>query len=142
MLRMLIAVDGSEHSLHAIEAVARIAHKTMQRHIVMLHVRGGPMLHGDLPSLGIDRVDDAQKKHQDDVLAAALERARACGLVVGATRRAEGNAAREIVRVAAECGADQIVLGTRGAGALGTLFMGSVAQRVVQLAEVPVLLVK
>jgi nucleotide-binding universal stress UspA family protein len=142
MFKMLIAVDGSEHSLHAIEAVARIVQKTMQRQVVLLHVRSGPLLHGDLPSLSLEQIADAQKKEQDDILALALERARACGLVVGATRRAEGNAAREIVRVAAECDADQIVLGTRGMGALGNLFIGSVAQRVIQLAEVPVLLVK
>ncbi len=142
MLKTLIAVDGSEHSLHAIEAVAKIANETMQRQVVLLNVRSGPALYGDLPSLSLEQIDDAQKKQQDDVLAIALERARACGLVVGATRRAEGNTAREIVRVATECGADQIVLGTRGMGALGSLFMGSVAQRVIHLAEVPVLLVK
>jgi nucleotide-binding universal stress UspA family protein len=34
------------------------------------------------------------------------------------------------------------VLGTRGMGALGSFFMGSVAQRVVHLSKVPVLLVK
>jgi nucleotide-binding universal stress UspA family protein len=142
MLKMLIAVDGSEHSLHAIEAVARIANETVQRQIVLLNVRGGPLLHGDLPLLSRQEVDEAQKKAQDNVLTLALERARACGLVIGATRRVEGDAASEIVRVAAECGADQIVIGTRGMGALGSLFMGSVAQRVVQLAAVPVLLVK
>jgi len=142
MLKMLIAVDGSEHSLHAIAAVARIASETVQRQVVLLNVRSAPVLFGDLPSLNLEQIDEAQKKQQDEVLAIALERARACGLVIGATRRAEGNAAREIVRVAAECGADQIVIGTRGMGALGSLFIGSVAQRVVHLAEVPVLLVK
>jgi nucleotide-binding universal stress UspA family protein len=142
MLKMLIAVDGSEHSLHAIEAVAKIANETMQRQVVLLNVRSGSALLGDLPSASLGQIDEAQKKQQDEVLAIALERARACGLVVGATRRAEGNAAREIVRVAVQCKADQIVLGTRGMGALGSLFMGSVAQRVIHLAEMPVLLVK
>jgi nucleotide-binding universal stress UspA family protein len=142
MLKMLIAVDGSEHSLHAIEAVARIANETMQRQVVLLNVRGAPLLYGDLPALSLQQIDEAQKKQQDEVLALALERARARGLVIGSTRRAVGDAAAEIVRVAAECGAEQIVIGTHGRGALGTLFLGSVAQRVVHLAEVPVLLVK
>ena len=142
MLKMLIAVDGSEHSLHAIEAVAKIANETMQRQVVLLNVRSAPALYGDLPALSLGQIDEAQKKQQDEVLTIALERARACGLVIGSTRRAEGNAAHEIVRVATECKADQIVLGTRGMGALGSLFIGSVAQRVVHLAAVPVLLVK
>ena len=142
MLKMLIAVDGSEHSNHAIEAVAKLASKTLQRQVVLLNVLEAPLMFGDLPTFGLEQIEVAQKKQQDDVLAAALERARACGLTVGSTRRAQGQAASEIVRVVAECGADQIVLGTRGMGALSSLFMGSVAQRVVHLAEVPVLLVK
>jgi nucleotide-binding universal stress UspA family protein len=50
--------------------------------------------------------------------------------------------ASEIVRAATEARVDQIVLGTRGMGAMGGLFLGSVAQRVVHQANVPVLLVK
>jgi nucleotide-binding universal stress UspA family protein len=37
---------------------------------------------------------------------------------------------------------DEIVMGTRGMGRVGNLLMGSVATRVIQLAEVPVTLVK
>ncbi|TDP64115.1 universal stress protein [Roseateles toxinivorans] len=50
--------------------------------------------------------------------------------------------APEILRAATEAGVDQIVMGTRGIGALGSVLIGSVAQRVVHLAAVPVLLVK
>jgi nucleotide-binding universal stress UspA family protein len=37
---------------------------------------------------------------------------------------------------------DEVVMGTRGMGALGTLLLGSVAYRVVHLVHVPVTLVK
>ena len=46
------------------------------------------------------------------------------------------------MRLAAERGVDCIVMGTRGMNALGGLLLGSVAQRVVHLASVPVMLVK
>jgi nucleotide-binding universal stress UspA family protein len=53
-----------------------------------------------------------------------------------------GEPAAEIVRLADERGVDQIVMGTHGRGAVVSLFLGSVAQRVVHLSKVPVLLVK
>ncbi len=142
MYRMLIAVDGSDHSLRAIEAVAAMARATVPLEVVLLNVRELAPLYGDLPSLGIEQIEQAQQRQQDQLLDAAAEHARTCGLSVGSVQRSLGLAAPEIVRVATECGADQIVLGTRGMNALGILFMGSVAQRVVHLAEVPVLLVK
>jgi nucleotide-binding universal stress UspA family protein len=53
-----------------------------------------------------------------------------------------GLPAQEIVRAATEVHADLIVMGTRGMSSLGGLLLGSVAQRVVHLAAVPVLLAK
>ena len=53
-----------------------------------------------------------------------------------------GNAAEEILAAAAAEGAQMILMGTRGHGALGRALMGSVAQRVLVDSEVPVLLVK
>jgi nucleotide-binding universal stress UspA family protein len=48
----------------------------------------------------------------------------------------------EIPRVATERAADMVVMATRGLGAVGALLLGSVTQRVVHNATVPVLLVK
>jgi nucleotide-binding universal stress UspA family protein len=47
-----------------------------------------------------------------------------------------------IARFARERGCDQILMGTRGLGAIGSLLLGSVATKVIHLADVPVLLVK
>ena len=67
--------------------------------------------------------------------------ARARGLKQVSIQSASGETAGEIARVAEEQGVDQIVMGTHGKGVLGSLFLGSVPQRVVHLAKVPVLLV-
>ena len=61
---------------------------------------------------------------------------------MGEPARAYGVIAIEIIRVAKERGVDQIAMGTRGMGAMGNLFLGSVAQGVIQQSPVPVLLVK
>jgi nucleotide-binding universal stress UspA family protein len=56
--------------------------------------------------------------------------------------RAEIGAPVETIdRIAHEVGAHQIVMGTRGLGSLGNLFLGSVATKVVRQAHVPVPLV-
>jgi nucleotide-binding universal stress UspA family protein len=57
-------------------------------------------------------------------------------------RLAEGDPAREILRVARETGCDLIVMGTHGWTGLGRLLMGSVAEQVVRKATCPVLTVK
>jgi nucleotide-binding universal stress UspA family protein len=53
-----------------------------------------------------------------------------------------GHPAAEIVKVAKKERAHLIAMGTRGRGALGRVFMGSVAQEVVSTSPVPVLLVR
>ncbi len=53
-----------------------------------------------------------------------------------------GSPCPEIVRYAAEHHIDLIVVGTHGRGALGHVFLGSVAERVVRTAPCPVLTVR
>jgi nucleotide-binding universal stress UspA family protein len=54
----------------------------------------------------------------------------------------EGDPAELITERAAQLGCHSIVTGTRGLGRIGALLLGSVAQKVVQLASMPVTLVK
>lgn len=142
MLKVLIAVDGSEHAQHAIDAVAALARNGCQIHSVLLNVRDTPVVYGEVPMMSWEGIEEAQKAVQNEVLAAAEGQARKLGLVLGETRRAVGFASDEIVRAARELAVDQIVMGTRGRGAVRTLFMGSVAQRVVHDSPVPVLLTR
>ena len=54
----------------------------------------------------------------------------------------DGDPAREIVRLAKDENVDLIIMGTHGKGAINKFFFGSVAQKVVRDATVPVLTVK
>ena len=142
MLRFVIAVDGSDPAKRAIEAVAKMAHAGMPVEAVLLNVREPLIIYGDVPVIGIEEIEASQQKAQDRLLSEAEAMALGCGLTVGRSQRAVGVAAAEIVRVAEEQRADQIVLGTHGRGSVGSLFIGSVSQRVVHLSKVPVLLVR
>jgi nucleotide-binding universal stress UspA family protein len=57
------------------------------------------------------------------------------------TTTAEGRPSREITRVARERDVDCIVMGTHGRGGIDRLILGSVAERVVRTAPVPVVTV-
>jgi nucleotide-binding universal stress UspA family protein len=141
-MKMLIAVDGSEHARRAIEAVARLARQMQSVDVVLLNVADAMVFYGELPPFDFEAVERAQRVHQEKLLAEAEAQARAGGLQNVLTRSAVGLAAQEILRVADERGVDQIVMGTHGRGAVGSLLLGSVAQRVVHQAKVPVLLVR
>lgn len=142
MLKLLIAVDGSDHARRAIEAAARLAREVPEVQTVLVNVHEGAAYHGELPPLDFESVEAALRERQSALLDAALTHARRSGLTAVSTLPAVGMTAQEIVRAAVEGGADQIVMGTRGMTALGGLLLGSVAQRVVHLAPMPVLLVK
>jgi nucleotide-binding universal stress UspA family protein len=53
-----------------------------------------------------------------------------------------GAPADAILKFAKQRRCDQIVMGTRGLGAVAGLVLGSVAMKVIQLADIPVTLVK
>ena len=142
MLKLLIAVDGSEHALRAIERVAKIAASAVALEVILLNVRDLPIYYVELPPVNIEAMEAGQKQFQERLLADAEAVARKLGLTLGPSQRTVGLAAEEIVRVANEQAVDQIVIGTHGRGAVGSFFLGSVAQRVVHLSTLPVLLVK
>ena len=142
MLKILIAVDGSEHANRAIEAVGKMARSALELEAILLCVSPEPIFYGDYTVATIQKIEEDQKKQQHTVLTKATEHAQAQGLMLGEPARAYGVIANEIVRVANDRQVDQIAMGTRGMGAIGNMLLGSVAQRVIHQSPLPVLLVK
>lgn len=142
MLKFLIAVDGSEHANRAIDAVGRLARSSLELEAVLVNVSPEPMFYGDYTAATIQNIEEEQKRQQNTILARATERAGQQGLKLGEPVRANGVIPNEIVRVANERHVDQIAMGTRGMGAIGNMFLGSVAQRVLHHSGVPVLMVR
>ena len=88
-----------------------------------------------------ERMLELQRKQSDSVLAPAQEKAHAAAVSCSAEIE-QGDAAAVIARRADALGCNGIVMGTRGMSAIGNLLLGSVATKVVHLANVPVTLVK
>lgn len=142
MLKILIAVDGSDHANRAIEAVGKMARSSLELEATLLCVSPEPLFYGDYTAGTIQKIEEDQKRQQTAVLAKAANFAKTQGLKLTEPARAYGVIANEIVRVAADRQVEQIAMGTRGMGAVSNMVLGSVAQRVLHLSHVPVLLVK
>ena len=142
MLKILIAVDGSEHANRAIEAVGKMARASLDLEAILVCVSPEPIFYGDYTVATIQKIEEDQKQQQNTVLTKAMELAKAQGLKLGEPARAYGVIANEIVRIANDRQVDQIAMGTRGMGAMGNMILGSVAQRVIHQSAVPVLLTK
>ena len=142
MLKILIAVDGSESSDRAIVAVGNMARASLELEAILVCVSPEPLFYDRYSAATLQKIEAEQLIQQNVILNQALAQARAAGLKVGEPVRAQGVIANEIVRVAKEREMDQIVMGTRGMGAMGNLLLGSVAQAVIYQSPLPVLLVK
>lgn len=140
MKRILVPVDGSEASLRALRHAAQRAREA-QGEVHLLHVEP-PMAYEELRAYAVrPELEKVRESACGRVLQAAADAADAEQVpCTGHLQR--GEVAHTIARFAAAHGIDEVVMGTRGMGALGSVLLGSVAQRVVHLAEVPVTLVK
>lgn len=140
MKRILVPVDGSEIALRGLRLAAQRARET-RAEIHVLHVE--PNMHYEELRAYAVRPDMEQVRRDAcrRVLKAAAE-VLAAEKVPHAEHQAQGEVAHVIADFVRSQAIDEVVMGTRGAGALGGMLLGSVAYRVVHLVGVPVTLVK
>jgi nucleotide-binding universal stress UspA family protein len=141
MKRILIPVDGSQPAIHAVQAMLTARAYDPVERVDLLSVQI-PLKSGKI-GRGLSQAEiDAY--YQDEGRAALEEASRLLSQAgVPFEARVEvGAAADTIARIANETGADEIYMGSRGLGSVSSLFMGSVATRVLHLTELPVTLVK
>lgn len=144
--KILIAVDGSKHSLKSAEYGAFIANNAGAK-VLLLHVVKPYRLPESLKKFAnvehMATIDaDLLKKGAQYLLAGALDAARRSGLKEMEMETEEGPIARTIVERAKSYKADLIVIGSRGMGDIEGMLRGGVSHRVETLAKCPVLVVK
>jgi len=142
MLRVLLPVDGSENALRAARHVASSESTCREpAEICLLNVQP-PVASGVVRLFLSQR--DLQGYYQEEgqkALASAREELQRLGVAFSAEVRV-GDLAETIVRCARERGCGLIAMGTRGMGSVANLVLGSIASKVISLADVPVLLIK
>lgn len=140
MKRLLVPVDGSQGAGRALaHAIARAKETKAEVHV--LHVVP-PMSYDEL-RIYAERDDIATIRRQANqrLLGDALAELKAAGIPhVG--HLLDGDAAQTIAQFADSQAMDEIVIGSRGMGALSGMMLGSVSSRVAHLARMPVTLVK
>lgn len=136
--QVLVGVDGSPHSARALRFAADWLPGAA---VTALHVL---QLNWEAHQYFIEAnmaMEEVLAKTTSDVMADTLAEA---GLESGRVqaRGAVGNAADGLLRAAGSGEYDLAVVGSRGRGTLAELFLGSVSERLLRLAPIPVVVVK
>lgn len=134
--RILLAVDGSDHSKKAVPVAGDLARR-YGGEVIVLHVREHEVTWG--ADIDVETADEARALVDGVVRELKDAGTNARGEVV---RVPLGQTPRAVLDMTHDEGAGLIVMGTRGLSDWGRLLMGSVAHKVVHLAEVPVLVVR
>ena len=144
--KILIAVDGSNHSLKCAEFGAEVA-KGVGAEVLLYHVVKPYRLPDALREFAkaehMATIDaDLLNKGAQHLLARTRDVTRKAGLKDVKIEAEEGPIARSIVARAKSFKADMIVIGSRGMGDVEGMLRGGVSSRVETLAKCPVLVVK
>jgi nucleotide-binding universal stress UspA family protein len=141
MPSVLVLVDGSENSTRAVEIVLKQIKDGQPIDIHVLNVQP-PILSGNVRLFVSQEMIDNYHQEEGEK---ALRSARALldeASIPYSSHMEVGHIAETIAKFVKEKRCDQIVMGTRGLGAVSGLLLGSVATKVLHLVEVPVTLVK
>jgi nucleotide-binding universal stress UspA family protein len=152
--KVLVPLDGSEHSQRALETSIQIA-KKFRGKITLLHVYSVTVPPVVIPepttltpagvpvvtSAEVSKMIEAARDAGNKILTEAEQKVKLAGVKVETALR-EGNTVQEIVKLSKEGQFNLIVIGARGIGKIRELLMGSVSEGVIKHAPCPVLVVK
>lgn len=142
MRRILVAIDGSSNALRALDFAIRQARlePPARLHVLTVQPPASSYTAWEI-YVTAERLQKIAADRAGSILESAAERLRDCGCGFE-LEQLEGEPASVIARRAGELECESITMGTHGLGPLGVLIMGSVAQKVLHHATVPVTLVK
>ena len=139
--RILVPVDESKPSQNSLAVAAGLARETGAQ-VVLTHVVQMRWSQ-DEPEMKATYGDivDHYRQSGEATLRRTAESEVFSELDVDTQLLFGNNPARELLRLAKEREVDAIVMGSRGRGGFGSMILGSVSQRVIHDATVPVIIV-
>jgi nucleotide-binding universal stress UspA family protein len=140
MRRILVGVDGSEASQGAARLAAEIAVRFGAR-LTLAYVVPNLLLPPDAYGLNIMDVEQGNREFAEKVLTRCLADLGEAG-VQAETAVLSGPAAESLAEAAVSGGADLVVVGSRGRGAVARVLLGSVSDRLVHICAKPVLVAR
>jgi nucleotide-binding universal stress UspA family protein len=149
-MRILCAVDGSEHSQWGVQAIEALASREPE-HVALLHVVDKPALQAaqNKNPVAVKRALAAMEKAGTIILRDAARAARlALGQAATGPRTtihtilAHGSLPHTIAKTARRLKTDLILMGSRGLSDIQGFLLGSVSRQVVSSAPCSVLVVK
>jgi len=139
MKRILVATDGSEGADRAVDYAAQWARDQGAELLIVNVVHGLPeQLLRNFTHAQHAWLDELFESLAAETLGKARERAHKIGIGTILLESRSGDVAPTIIDIAREMHADAIVVGRRGVGQAAGLLLGSVSQKLVSLAPLPV----
>jgi len=142
MMKILIPVDGSANAQRAVDHVIKNITALKERpQLLLLNVQWNVAAGNVKLFINQKTIDDYYREEG----MAAMQSARAALDAAALPYQyhiSVGTPAEAIVQYANEQGVDQIVMGRQGQGGLQALLLGSVVNKVLHLANCPILLIK
>jgi nucleotide-binding universal stress UspA family protein len=152
--KILVPLDGSDHSLRALKIAVQMAKKFGGKltliHVYSVSVRpivmpepatlttpGVPVM----TAAEVSKVVEAARKAGANILADGEQRVKAEGVQVN-TKLKEGHTVQEIIETAKEGRYGLIVMGARGISKIREMLLGSVSDGVIRNAPCPVMVTK
>lgn len=139
-MHILVATDGSQHARAAEELVSSIEWPSGTRITAIQVQELMPVVRGLPDDVYAGLYEDAHRRIDEHLEALAVKLSLP-GRQVD-VRLMQGRPASEIVDEARRVGADLIVVGSRGRGAIASTILGSVAAEVIDHAPCPVLVAR
>lgn len=139
MTRIMIAIDGSQSSMKAIEYVVKRKRRGERIEGYILNVQPAISPRSGLITRGM--IKDYQTQESEKALGRS-EIAPMKRYLKADAYMEIGDPATCIVDFANKTKSEEIVIGSRGLGSIKGMFLGSVANKVIQISPIPVVVVK